>query len=161
MGSVKITGSGKLPCVSGGTHSFLHDKLSSSEKSKLSSSEKSIFWGLRPNFFRHKKLWPSENQNFDFLTVFWKFLTFLENYPPKFEFFGSIKIIGCASLFLLLKRWFSSFCSTKSYDSRKYHFFLFVDRFWAFLDKYLAKSDIIGLSDPTGCWKLTPIICYG
>ena len=39
-------------------------------------------------------------------------------------------------------------------------FFSFVDWFLVFfLDNYPTKSDI-GLIDPTGCWKLTLIVCY-
>ena len=51
-------------------------------------------------------------------------------------------------------------CKAKSYDSRKRQLSDLLTVYWTFLDNYPAKSDIKGLIDKTGCWKLTFIICY-
>ena len=57
---------------------------------------------LRPNFLDTKSYDPRTSQSFDFLTVFLlQFLTFLENYAPKSEILGSIRIPACVNPFCI------------------------------------------------------------
>ena len=67
----------------------------------------------------------------------WKFSTFLENYPPKFEI---IEILGSVNFF-----------HSKIYDFLIVNFFDLLTVFWNFLANYPAKSDIISLIVWTGC----------
>ena len=72
---------------------------------------------------------------------FLKFLTFLENYPPK-------------SVFGFNRNY------SQSYDSRKCQYFDLMTVVWTFLVNYPDKSDTVGLIETTDCWKPAIIIGY-
>ena len=52
-------------------------------------------------FLTQKIILTLKKSCFDFLTVFWNYLTFLENYPAKPGFSGSIELTGRVNLFCI------------------------------------------------------------
>ena len=109
---------------------------------------KKTFENFFSEFFFH------QNQNLS--TISSIFLTFLENYLPKFKILGSIEITDCAN-----PRCISVYglFYTKSYDSRKCQIFDLLYFFSTLFAKYPAKSDIISLIETIGCRK--PIFITG
>ena len=77
----------------------------------------------------HKSYDPSENQTFQFLTVFFSiFFTFLKNYPPKSEILFSKNKTSCDKLSSVNNN--AQFFYTKSYDPRKIQCSDFLTVFW-------------------------------
>ena len=72
---------------------------------------------------------------FNFLTVFWIFSTFLENYPPKPEIVGSMEIMVSDFIYRFLK-------------------------LFDFLENYLAKPGFLGFIEITGWANLFCIRGY-
>ena len=168
VGLMNVTGSGRLPCISGHSQSFYSKSYRPRKNQsfdffwlvklfeysrKLSNhiwvfefTSKNVFWKahllmrLRVSFFDTKSYGP---RKFD-SSVF----KLSREIPSQIWILSSFEFLGCENSFCI--NGYAPFFLKKKYDSRKVQMFDLLTVSLIICANYFAKSDIIGLLETSG-----------